>query len=402
VTDAGRGHAVAIVRSLGRRGYRVVAADSAADAPGLASRYAAARAVYPRPDRDPAATVAAIEQIARQHGVDLIIPVTDAIIMPLSEARTRFDGWCQLALPSADALAVARDKARTVELARQVGVPVPATVVVESVAQALAAAKDMTWPVVLKPRWSWEYRQREGLASYDVAFANTPDALRDRMQTLEGRCAVLLQEYCPGQGVGVELLLDDGRPLAAFAHRRLHELPMSGGASTLRESVALDPDLYRLAVRMMGALRWTGWAMVEFKVGSNGPRLMEINGRAWGSLPLATRSGMDFPARLASLYLEGPPSESEPVACRYAVGVRCRNLELDLAWIVAAVRGRGGGRSPFLPAPSRLDGMAAALGLLDPRAGCDVQSLDDPLPGLLDLRRIARRVLPGRYLGGAA
>jgi hypothetical protein len=90
------------------------------------------------------------------------------------------------------------------------------------------------------------------------------------------------------------------------------------------------------------------------------------------------------------------------VACRYAVGVRCRNLELDLAWIVAAVRGRGGGRSPFLPAPSRLDGMAAALGLLDPRAGCDVQSLDDPMPGLLDLRRMARRVLPGRSLGGAA
>lgn len=380
----------------------MVAADAEGGAPGLASRYAAARVVYPRPDDDPDATVAALRRIARQQAVDLIIPVTDAMIMPLSEARATFEGWCRLAIPSAEALAVAHDKDRTVELARQVGVPVPRTVVVDSVDEALIAARDLDWPLVLKPRWSWKYRERAGLTSYDVAFADSPAALVDRMRPLAGRCSVLLQEYCPGRGIGVELLMAKGRPLAAFAHRRLRELPMSGGASTFRESIAIDPELYTYAVGLLGALRWTGWAMVEFKVGPRGPRLMEINGRAWGSLPLAVRSGMDFPGRLAALYLDGSTSTTSPPACRYALGVRCRNLELDLAWVIAALRGRGGGRSPFLPTPSRLDGLAAAVGFLDPRAGFDIQSLEDPLPGLLDLGRIVRRMVGGRLRRRAA
>src|SRR5207302_298489 len=57
------------------------------------------------------------------------------------------------------------------------------------------------------------------------------------------------------------------------------------------------------AVKLLEALDWTGLAMVEFKVGADGVRLMEINGRIWGSLPLAVRSGVDFPAMLAELWL---------------------------------------------------------------------------------------------------
>jgi hypothetical protein len=43
--------------------------------------------------------------------------------------------------------------------------------------------------------------------------------------------------------------------------------------------------------------------MVEFKAGKGGPKLIEI----WGSLPLAVYCGMDFPARLAEMYIYGPP-----------------------------------------------------------------------------------------------
>ena len=60
------------------------------------------------------------------------------------------------------------------------------------------------------------------------------------MEQFVGRCAVLLQEYGPGEAHGVELLLVDGRPLAAFQHRRIHEVPLTGGASSLRESVPLS------------------------------------------------------------------------------------------------------------------------------------------------------------------
>ena len=60
---------------------------------------------------------------------------------------------------------------------------------------------------------------------------------------------------------------------------------------------------------------------------------MEINGRPWGSFPLAVRSGMDFPALLADLFLNGPPQNFDSVNTNYQAGVRSRNLELDLMWI---------------------------------------------------------------------
>ena len=53
VTDGGRGSAIAIVRSLGQRGCRVVVADSDPHCLGFRSRYAVKRLVYPLPETSP-------------------------------------------------------------------------------------------------------------------------------------------------------------------------------------------------------------------------------------------------------------------------------------------------------------------------------------------------------------
>ena len=127
--------------------------------------------------------------------------------------------------------------------------------------------------------------------------------------------------------------------------------------------------------------------MVEWKCGPEGAVLMEINGRVWGSLPLAVHSGMDFPRRLADLHLYGAPRDAEP-ATGYQVGVRARDLELELKWIASVLLGRR--RHPYLPGPRRRDVLGAALSLLDPRIQSDVQSRDDPAPGRALLRTLIR------------
>lgn len=383
VTDAGRGSAVAFIRSLGRRGWRVIAADSEPGSAGLRSRYASERLIYPLPETRPQEFVGALRQAACAHQVDLILPITDAAILPLSAARSQFDGICRLALPDADALAVAADKQQTLALAERLQVPVPRTCLVSTVDEAREQGPALGWPLVLKPQTSRLYRDRAAIESYTVCYAENCDDLAARMRRFEGRCPVLLQEYYSGIGNGVELLLHEGRPLAGFQHRRLREVPVSGGASAFRESVPLDPMLYDYAVRMLRELRWTGLAMVEFKVGTDGAKLMEINGRVWGSLPLAVRSGMDFPARLADLCLFGPPAPDQPVEADYRVGVRSRNLALDMVWIASVLLGRR--RYPFLPLPPRHQGFVALLQLFNPAYKSDVASLTDPAPLLAEI-----------------
>jgi predicted ATP-grasp superfamily ATP-dependent carboligase len=225
-----------------------------------------------------------------------------------------------------------------------------------------------------------------------VTYAGGFASLAERMQRFEGICPVQLQDYQAGEAFGVELLMHRGRPLAAFQHRRLREIPITGGASSFRESVALDETLYEQSVRLLAALDWTGLAMVEFK----GPRLLEINGRIWGSLPLAVKSGMDFPARMADLFLNGPPPEDAPPATEYRLGVRSRNLELDTLWIASVLR--KGRRYPYLAVPRRREALRAAARLLSPADGFDVIDGTDPRPGLVDLVRVGgklRRKLAG-------
>lgn len=393
VTDAGRGSAIAVIRSLGCRGVHVVAADFDPRSAGFRSRYAAARVVYPSPKERPEEAVAALAAAAREHEIDLIVPVTDELALPLSRARASLP--CAVAVPEQAALDVAANKERTLALARELGIPVPATTVVETVEEALAAAPGLGWPVVVKPLASRVFTD-EGVETLEVAYAGDTGELEARMRAVGGRCPVLLQEYCPGEGHGVELLLDRGRPLAAFQHHRLREVPITGGASSFRESVALDPVLHRHAVRLLSALEWTGLAMVEFRVGRDGPRLMEVNGRIWGSFPLAVKSGVDFPLRLAELYLPALRNGANAANGHYRVGVRSRNLDLELLWIGSVLRRQR--RYPYLPAPPRRRALAAALRLAYPRDGYDVLSARDPGPGLAELGRLARK-LPKKVLG---
>jgi predicted ATP-grasp superfamily ATP-dependent carboligase len=170
----------------------------------------------------------------------------------------------------------------------------------------------------------------------------------------------------------------------------LREVPITGGASSFRESVPLDPLLFDYSVRLLAALDWTGLAMVEFKLGPQGPRLMEINGRIWGSLPLAVKSGMDFPARMAELYLAGPPENGDPPDTSYALGVRSRNLDLEVIWIASTLRGSRGRR--LVAIPGRREALRAAVRLVYPGDGFDVLARDDPRPGLAEIAKIARKL----------
>ncbi len=395
ITDAGRGSAVAFIRSLGRRGWRVTAADSDASSPGFRSRYTTARLLHPRTADRPEAVVAAIRAAAESGDIDLVVPVTDEIGLPLADARASFEGLTTLALPEPDALAAAHDKRATLAMAERLGVPVPPTRSVETADAAIAAAADLGYPIVVKPVASREVLADGTIGAYAVSYAAGPDDLRHRLASSGG--PVLLQRWLPGDGIGVELLTHRGRPLAAFQHLRLREVPPTGGASSLRVSVDLDPDLFDHAAALLRELDWTGLAMVEFRRGADGVgHLMEINGRVWGSLPLAVRSGMDFPGRLADLLLDGPPADDVPVATDYRRGVTARNLRLDLAWIGAVLSGRHRQRS--LPWPGRGAAIGALASLADPRIADDLLTRSDLGPGLAQIVTVARDSL--RRIGG--
>ena len=93
-------------------------------------------------------------------------------------------------------------------------------------------------------------------------------------------------------------------------------------------SEPLDPVLAEQAVALLRKLNWEGVAMVEFKRDRAEQRsvLMEVNGRYWGSLPLAIGAGIDFP-----LYEWQIAHGQQPVIpASYPAGLRFRWLGGDI------------------------------------------------------------------------
>ena len=343
LTDGEQRACLAATRSLGRAGHEVLVASSDQRSLAAASRFCRLARRTPSLASDADSFRAAVERIIDEDGVDAVIPVTDAATEALLAIRETRPSVRLLAAPT-EAYSIASDKARLMEIARDLGVPVPRQVRIESppavsaqdVDQVVAWAADVGFPVIVKPHRSVVLHDGS-IQKFSVRTAQDSNELVELLAGLPSRAyPVLVQERIQGQGIGAFLLTDEGSTLASFGHRRLREKPPSGGVSVYRESVELRPDVLASSERLLRHLRWTGVAMVEFREESRSgvPYLMEINGRLWGSLQLAIDAGVDFPRLLLDVASRRPVSPVED----YRIGVRSRWLWGDVDHLLMMMR----------------------------------------------------------------
>jgi protein-tyrosine-phosphatase/predicted ATP-grasp superfamily ATP-dependent carboligase len=379
VLDADMVPALTITRSLAAQSCVVDVASHVAAPIAGRSRRAARKFRYPSPLASPAKFVDWLcHHLAAEH-YDLVIPVTERTLVPLSNARQRLSA-AKVAMPGEHSLTLVLDKAQTLTLAQELGVAIPRSVTVASLEELNDIQETLHYPVVVKPARS--IGSKDGGASHlQVSYAFDAVGLVARCKHALRYGAVVLQEYFGGDGVGVELIADQGAIHYAFQHRRLHEVPLTGGGSSLRVSEPLNPRLLEASAALIGALQWHGVAMVEFKLDPQTGAfcLMEINGRFWGSLPLANAAGADFPAMLAQLELNGRIGNFPD----YRPGVYCRLLARDLWWYESVLRGEGDPRLVKIPSTGEV--IKELRLFLSPRHYFDVQNFSDPLPGLFDL-----------------
>jgi protein-tyrosine-phosphatase/predicted ATP-grasp superfamily ATP-dependent carboligase len=384
VLDADMVPALTISRSLSHRHCIVdVASDTLRP---LISYSNSVNAVfqYPDPLAEPDLFVAWLLEHAHNTRYDLVIPVTERSLVVLSERRDQLS-HVRIAMPAAASLEVALDKAKTLTLAATLGVPGPHSITVSALDELVDLEQTLKFPLVLKPARSIG-SATSGASQLQVSYAFD-------MTELVSGCAhalrfgpVLLQEFFPGIGVGVELIAQHGKVHYAFQHQRLHEVPLTGGGSSLRKSEPVMQTLLEASERLIAALDWTGVAMVEFKLDPQTQDfcLMEINGRFWGSLPLAVAAGADFPSMLLDLELNGEITPSRP----YRNDIYCRLLSRDIHWYEAVMRGGVDKRIAHVPTGWEV---FKGLGLfLHFRHRFDVQSIADPMPGLVDAGRLLK------------
>ncbi len=325
VLDGHSAAALSVTRSAGRAGHWVaVGANRGLFAAAKLSRFCRIGFDYPVSTSEPDAFVDSILEFVHSHSIDLLIPVTDWTLGPLSAQRARFAGVCRVAMPSESAIEFSSDKHRTVELAESIGISVPRNVLLHS-PQDLVQYDGISYPVVVKDRFS--VRWANGKAVFgSVTYAYSREELEQKIaDRIRAAGDVLIQEFVSGVGIGFSCFVVGGKAFLPFQWQRIREVDPRGSASSARKSIPLDSSLVSRSVRLITEMGFEGIAMVEYKQTADGRLiLMEINGRPWGSIGLPVACGIDYPRFLIEWCLKGTlPPESihyRNKVCRRVVG----------------------------------------------------------------------------------
>jgi len=284
--------AVAITRSLHRQGIPVSIAAFASDNAGRASRMTHESFLLPSYRQAPAASLQAVTALLEARRFGLLMPISDTALGLIADHHDALAPFVRLSCPAPTVIRRVLDKNLTLDTARRCGLSVPRGYEIASLAVLDAISPTLQFPLVAKPK------DKAIQSAFKVQYFYTLHELRRAFAT-ESQFGVrnLIQEFATGEGVGIGVLVQQGDAVAMFQHRRLAELPATGGVSVRALAEPIDPVLSRQALSLLQAIEWEGVAMVEFKVDRRRGRavLMEVNGRYWGSISLAVQAGVDFP-----------------------------------------------------------------------------------------------------------
>ena len=391
--------ALAVVRSLGSAGMKVMAAAPSPSALAKKSKYASVALDSPDPAKEPERYEEWLVENVSRYRPDLLLPVTDLVLALALRREQQLRALTVLPSCSRGAFDLIEDKGRFLALAAENGLAVPKTVELPPLAgnrtRVLELLSGFPYPAVLKPCTSVASTSRGFFklgARYARDAAEAQAILEDETNPVLPEIPFLLQEEIRGPGVGVFTLCRAGETLASFAHRRLLEKPPQGGVSVLSESTEIEPALLAQVKHFLAELSYEGVAMMEFKKTTDGRfYIMELNPRFWGSLQLAVDSGRDFPLLLAALALSiGKTRDALVETCRglppYHIGQRLRWLMGTVDHAMTRIRRERAFRDIFL-------NNSLQLFRHRQRTKLEVARLDDPLPFLFEVVEWVRSLI---------
>jgi predicted ATP-grasp superfamily ATP-dependent carboligase len=318
-------------------------------------------------------------------GIAVVLPIAEPSLLALSQHRAAL-GDAVLPFPALEITQQVLDKQLVLSAARDLGIAVPAQVVLHTRNDVAAMLRDPpAMPVVLKPSRSVG-QDAAGRHKLSVRHVAQFERLAEEIARLpDAAFPLLVQQRIVGPGVGVFVLRWDGRTELRAGHERILEKPPSGGVSVYRRSVVPDAMLASQSDLLLDRLGWQGVAMIEYKQDrlTGTPYLMEINGRFWGSLQLAIDAGADFPAHLVALALGRTP----PVTIPFRRGVALRWEWGCVDHLLARLRRSAAELSLPDDASSLLASAARVLLPWRPDERWEVFRLTDPRPFLRETRQ---------------
>jgi protein-tyrosine-phosphatase/predicted ATP-grasp superfamily ATP-dependent carboligase len=276
--------------------------------------------------------------LLKKNKFDCLLPIHDPAIEICKKYRGQIGSYCKVIGINDDPVqAYASDKSVLYNLASEIGISIPKGRLINTIQDLDMYLGQLAYPVVIKPIQSAVLKDNR-IYQFKVKITNNENEVIDFVRENINNVPLLLQEYIEGYGIGYNIFAVNGKICNAYIHRRINE---HGGISSYRESLPTNTyDLQLPAAELIKKIGWNGVAMIEFKIHNNIPFLMEMNGRFWGSIEVAIKSGLNYPVMLyESEFLH------KVVACDMPIRmVKVRNLKDEIVLYADKLINKGKGR----------------------------------------------------------
>ena len=322
-----------LLTSAGRRSYlveyfkealagdgRVLAANSEEGAPAMlvADGRVKTPLIY-----DPAYIPFLLDYCEREQ-VRAVIPLFDIDVPVLAAHKKEFEAIGTFVIAADPEMAgICNDKWETFRFLKENGIPTPETELRASAVLEKLKAGQMSWPVVIKPRW--------GMGSLGIYEASDEEELkvltRMAMRKVSGSYmkyeslrapeeCVIFQEKLPGQEYGLDVI---NNLKGEYCNTIVKEkFGMRSGETDCARTVEA-PELKEIGRKLSALIRQPGNLDVDAFLVEGKPYVLEMNARFGGGYPFSHGAGVNLPLAIVK-WLKGEDADpallhAEPGVC---------------------------------------------------------------------------------------
>ncbi|MDI1353195.1 MAG: ATP-grasp domain-containing protein [bacterium] len=277
ITGAGGAAAISVWKSLGQE-HELFMADMDPCAAGLYLVPGERRFIIPAGDAPE--YLATLLAICLQNKIQLLIPTVDAELVPIAKEEQEFTSkGIILALSSLTTLELCRDKYKLMNFCQDTGfTPQYSLLTTQSSLDAYH------FPCFAKPRL--------GSGSQGAIVIQS----KEELNALPKDSSYLIQELLSGEEYSVDVYIHSkGFALAAVPRLRMK---IDSGIAVASQT-KINPQLAQMALKIIQKVGIKYVANIQFKANAAGEfKLLEINPRFPGTLPLTAAAGIDIPKLL--------------------------------------------------------------------------------------------------------